>query len=114
MSAWRVSRSLLERIIRPVFLIVIVAPLFAPLVPTSKFAEKPSETRVVETVAPGVEHIIIRRGDFSEKADTDRWTIHALVLDPSRVRLELGRAMDEGVGTETVALWPPGMAPWRR
>lgn len=99
----RLPRSFLERIIRPVFLIFIIAPLLAPLAPTSKLAEKPSETRVVETVAPGVEHIIIRRGDFSEKADTDRWTIHALVLDPSRVRQELGRAMDEGVGTETVS-----------
>jgi exopolysaccharide biosynthesis protein len=56
-----------------------------------------------EIVAPGVEHIEIRRGDFTEKAAADRWTIHALVLDPRRARLRLGRAMDEGVGTETVS-----------
>ncbi len=66
-------------------------------------APKPPETRSVEEVAPGVEHIAIRRGDFAEKAETDRWTIHVLVLDPSRVRLGLARAMDEGVGLETVS-----------
>ncbi len=54
-------------------------------------------------MAPGVEHIAIRRGDVSEKLGADRWSIHVLVLDPSRVRLDLGRAMDEGVGTETVS-----------
>ncbi len=59
--------------------------------------------RTVETVRPGVEHIALKRGDFSDKLGADRWTVHALVLDPSRVRLELGRAMDEGVGTEPVS-----------
>jgi exopolysaccharide biosynthesis protein len=54
-------------------------------------------------VAPGVEHIEIRRGDFTPGVPTDRWTIHVLILDPSRVRLELGLAMDEGVGVETVS-----------
>ncbi len=66
-------------------------------------APKPPETRRVETVARGIEHISIRRGDLAEKAGTDRWTIHVLVLDPSRIRLELARAMDEGVGVETVS-----------
>jgi exopolysaccharide biosynthesis protein len=66
-------------------------------------APNPPETRHVETLAPGVEHISIRRGDFTEKAGTDRWTIHVLNLDPSQVRLELARAMDEGVGIETVS-----------
>jgi exopolysaccharide biosynthesis protein len=89
--------------LRPILALVLAATWLAPPAPASKPAGKAPETRVVETVAPGVEHVIIRRGDFSEKPEADRWTIHALVLDPSRVRLELGRAMDEGVGTETVS-----------
>ncbi len=61
------------------------------------------ETRRVETVAPGLEHVVIRRGDFAKDVQTDRWTINVLVLDPAKVRMELGRAMDEGVGTEPVS-----------
>lgn len=74
--------------------------LLLDLVLPSAGAAQSVHARVEETVAPGVEHTTIRRGDFSEKTDADRWVIHALVLDPSRVRLELGRAMDEGIGTE--------------
>ena len=59
------------------------------------------ETRHSEAVAPGVEHIVLRRGDFSTTAETERWTINMLVLDPQKIKLSLGRALDEGVGTET-------------
>ena len=63
------------------------------------------ETRKAETVAPGVEHIEIRRGDFSAGAapEKDRWTIHALVIDPQRARLKLAQALDEIVGAETTS-----------
>jgi hypothetical protein len=93
----------LDPFIRPVFSLALFLPFFALPAQIPMLAERAPETRAVETVAPGVEHIAIRRGDFSEKPGTNRWTIHALVLDPSRVRLKLGRAMDEGVGTETVS-----------
>jgi exopolysaccharide biosynthesis protein len=65
--------------------------------------ESPAETRRVETVAPGVEHIEIRRGDFTAGVAADRWTINVLTLDPRRVRLALGRAFDGGVGVETTS-----------
>ncbi|HVP91326.1 MAG TPA: hypothetical protein VMS75_08930, partial [Terriglobales bacterium] len=91
--------------IRPLFALLLLSLLGFALLPARSAqapqpAEKPPETRTVETVAPGVEHIAIRRGDSSDKLGVDRWAIHALVVDPSRIRLELGRAMDEGVGTE--------------
>jgi hypothetical protein len=65
--------------------------------------QAPQDARRAETVAPGVEHIEIRRGDFSVGLGPDRWTIHVLVLDPARTRLSLGRARDKGVGTETTS-----------
>lgn len=63
----------------------------------------PPDARRVETVAPGVEHVEIRRGDFSVGLGPDRWTIHVLILDPARTRLSLVRAYDRGVGTETTS-----------
>ena len=76
--------------------------LAAAAVPAATPAE-PRDVRRVETVAPGVELIEIRRGDFSVGLGPDRWTIHVLVLDPVRTRLALGRARDKGVGTETTS-----------
>jgi hypothetical protein len=61
------------------------------------------ETRRSDTVAPGVEHIEIRRGVFDVGIGPDRWIIHVLVVDPSRTRLGLARAGDKGVGTETTS-----------
>jgi hypothetical protein len=61
----------------------------------------PPETRRVESVAPGVEHIEVRRGDFGRGIGPDRWTINVLILDPSKTKIALGRALDRGVGTET-------------
>jgi len=61
------------------------------------------ETRRSETLAPGIEHLEILRGDFSAGTETDRWTINVLLLDPKRARLILARAMDEVVGAETTS-----------
>jgi len=69
--------------------------------PAPEAPQGPPETRRVETVAPGIEHIEIRRGDFGRGIGPDRWTINILVLDPSKTRIALGRALDRGVGTET-------------
>jgi Phosphodiester glycosidase len=85
--------------------------LFAPLafslslfaVPSAPPQNAAPETRRSETVAPGVEHIEIRRGVFDVGIGPDRWVIHVLVLDPSRTRLGLARAGDKGVGTETTS-----------
>jgi exopolysaccharide biosynthesis protein len=56
-----------------------------------------------EALAPGVEHLEIRRGDFSTEAETDRWIINALLLDPRRARITLAIAMDEVAGTESTS-----------
>ena len=61
------------------------------------------DARKTERVAPGVEHIEIRRGDFGRGLGPDRWVINVLVCDPAKVRLDLGRALDRGVGTETTS-----------
>jgi hypothetical protein len=64
---------------------------------------KAPESRRAEAVAPGVERIEIRRGEFSVGLGPDRWVINVLVLDPSKTRLALGRANDKIVGTETTS-----------
>lgn len=61
------------------------------------------ESRRNETVAPGVEHVEIRRGDFASDTQSDRWTIHALVVDPRQARLQIAQAADEIVGAETTS-----------
>jgi len=58
------------------------------------------DVRTSRTIAPGIELVEIKRGDFAAAPGTPRWTIHVLILDPARVRLGLGIAMDEIVGSE--------------
>src|ERR1043165_5592413 len=65
--------------------------------------EKLGETQRRETLAPGIEHLEVRRGDFTTEAEGDRWIINALILDPPRARLAIARAMDEIVGAETTS-----------
>jgi hypothetical protein len=57
-----------------------------------------AESRRSEIVAPGVEYLAIKRGDFAAPEGNDRWTIRVLVLDPSRVRIEPAIAMDKIAG----------------
>lgn len=67
------------------------------------FAAGSPDARRTAQVAPGVEHVEIRRGDFGRGLGPDRWVINILVCDPAKVRLTLGRARDRGVGTETTS-----------
>ncbi len=79
------------------------AVLFVTIVSLGSPSLPAQDTRQAETIAPGIEHLRIRRVDPEARSGADRWIIHAVVLDPARVRLALGRAMDEGVGTETTS-----------
>jgi hypothetical protein len=79
-------------------LLALILALAATAVPQTP--SKAPETRREETVAPGVERVEIRRGEFSVGLGPDRWVINVLVLDPSRTRLALGRANDRVVGTD--------------
>lgn len=81
--------------------LVLIAPALTSAVPAQDLPADPAESRRSETVVPGVEHLEIRRENAA--AEADRWVIHALVLDPRRVRLSLGRAFDGGVGVETTS-----------
>lgn len=60
------------------------------------------ETRQAVTIAPGLEHLQIKRGDLTAEQG-DRWDIHALIVDPHLFRLELGLALDEIIGVETTS-----------
>jgi hypothetical protein len=85
-------------------LFLTLALLALPLnsaAPAPETPQSPPETRRFEAVAPGVEHTEIRRGDFGRGIGPDRWTVNVLVLDPSKTKIALGRALDRGVGTET-------------
>jgi hypothetical protein len=80
-----------------------LALAFALGTPGPVLAAGPPDVRKAGTVAPGVEHVEIRRGEFGRGLGPDRWVINVLVCDPSKVRLALGRAQDRGVGTETTS-----------
>lgn len=61
------------------------------------------QTRTVDIIAPGVELLSIKRGDFAEAATADRWMIQVLTVDPKLARLQLAQAMDEIAGAETTS-----------
>jgi exopolysaccharide biosynthesis protein len=94
-------RFALDLVIGPIIALVLLAlpPIAATQTPET--LRSLPETRRSEPIAPGIEHIEIRRGDFGRGIGTDRWTVNVLVLDPSKTKLFLGRALDRGVGTET-------------
>jgi hypothetical protein len=92
-----------DRVTRPCIALALFALSFSTAALSLDFSKNPPETRRVEAVAPGVDHIEIRRGDFVRGIGPDRLVINVLVLDPSKTRLALGRARDRGVGTETTS-----------
>lgn len=65
-------------------------------------APRSNETRRTVTLAPGIEHWEIKRGDFASEGK-DRWTINVLLVDAQRARLRLGVATEEIVGAETTS-----------
>ncbi len=66
-------------------------------------SERTEPTQTSESVAPGIELLSIKRGDFSGSATGDRWTIQVLTVDPKMARLRLAQAMDEIAGAETTS-----------
>jgi len=84
-------------------LLAILVFVFAGQAQTSRAGE----THKAETIASGVEHIEIQRGDFSSEQaaekNKDRWTIHVLMIDPRRAKMKLAQAMDEIAGAETTS-----------
>ncbi len=60
------------------------------------------ETRQTATIASGLEHLQIKRGDFTAEQG-DRWLINVLLVDPHLIRLELGLALDEILGVEAAS-----------
>lgn len=85
------------RLLRPWALLVL-------LMACAGLAQAPrsNEPRRTTTLAPGIEHGEIKRGDFANEGK-DRWTINVLLVDARRARLRLGVATDEIVGAETTS-----------
>ena len=84
--------------------LILLAGILAPA-PAGRPSQSSSskEIRKSEALAPGIEHLEIRRGDFASEAGTDRWIINVLVIEPKSGRLTLARALDEVVGAETTS-----------
>lgn len=78
--------------------------LLVLLVACASLAQTPrgNETRRTATLAPGIEHWELKRGDFAS-AGRERWTINVLRVDARRARLRLGVATEEIVGAETTS-----------
>ena len=83
------------------FCLLLTGIAFLTLLSLAQVAT-PGEQRSAETLAPGIEHLEIKRGDFSAEV-ADRWQIHVLIVDPSKAAVKLARAMDEIVGAETTS-----------
>ena len=103
MDRTRNRRGTLRTLSAIAFLAVSAALAASAFGPPQSLPGKAQESRRSEMVAPGLERIEIRRGDFSVGLGPDRWVINVLVLDPSRTRLALGRARDRLAGTETTS-----------
>jgi exopolysaccharide biosynthesis protein len=71
----------------------------------STAAQTPAAARdqAWQTVAPGVEHLQIVRGQQSDAEATGPLLINMLRVDPTKARVRLARAMDQAVGVETVS-----------
>jgi exopolysaccharide biosynthesis protein len=62
-----------------------------------------TEGLIFREVAPGIEHGQVSSGQASTDESTGPWFINALRIDLQRARLKIVRALDEGVGLETVS-----------
>ncbi|HEX4899183.1 MAG TPA: hypothetical protein VFV61_01545, partial [Pyrinomonadaceae bacterium] len=56
-----------------------------------------------QPIAPGIEYLQVVRRSASNEAGNGPWLINALRVDLKMARLQLARALDEGVGLETVS-----------
>lgn len=83
--------------------LTILLLCLAGAIPAVQQSANVQDARTAETLAPGIEHILIKRGNFEAEASGDHWTIHALVVDSRLARLKLGQAMDEVAGAETTS-----------
>ena len=86
-------------------LIRLLTTLLLGLMALAMAGQQPhaEQTRTVEAIAPGVELISIKRGNFNEGAPGDRWTIQILEVDSKLARLRLAQALDEVAGAETTS-----------
>jgi exopolysaccharide biosynthesis protein len=90
-------------------LLVLLLAFFAGALPLQRAAAQSSEglrftqSLNLQDVSPGIEYGQTTSGRASKDEHTGPWVINALRVDPSRATLKLVRALDEGVGLETVS-----------
>jgi exopolysaccharide biosynthesis protein len=87
----------------PIRVLTILVLCLAGFIQASQQTIRGADERIVDPFASGIEHILIKRGDFSTEPRGDRWTIHALIVDSKHARLKLAQAMDEVAGAETTS-----------
>lgn len=66
-------------------------------------ATAPAATLNFQSIAPGLEHAQVTRGQASKDESTGPWLINALRIDLSLAKIKIVRALDAGVGLETVS-----------
>ena len=71
-------------------------------------AQESSRTRFTESlrleeIAPGIEYGQTQPGRATDDESTGPWLINVLRVDLGRARIKVARALDEGVGVETVS-----------
>ncbi len=110
MKTTRISKSLFLAIFYPrtVLVLVLLAFLGASQTPQISHAQQRgsrfTDSLKLEEVAPGVEYgQVTSTGGASKKEDAGPWLISVLRVDLQRARLKIVRALDEGVGLETVS-----------
>jgi exopolysaccharide biosynthesis protein len=90
-----------------VLLLLAAAPLWQPRVQTAHGQASDSArftgTLRFHEVAPGIEYGQTTSGHASKDVLTGPWYINVLRIDLSRANLKIVRALDEGVGMETVS-----------
>ncbi|MGH9956922.1 MAG: phosphodiester glycosidase family protein [Pyrinomonadaceae bacterium] len=66
-------------------------------------ATSPAQSQEFQEVAPGIEHLQLKRGGTSSGESKGPWLINLLRVDLSKVDIRVVHALDEGVGLETVS-----------
>lgn len=66
-------------------------------------APPPAQSQDFQAVAPGIEHLQLKRGGASPGDPKGPWLINLLRIDLSKTNIQVVHALDEGVGLETVS-----------
>ncbi len=98
-----------QRVARLCLGLLLACVIQAPLTPTQvvsarlQIATASTATLNFQTIAPGLEHGQVTRGQASKDESTGPWLINALRVDLSLATIRIVRALDAGLGLETTS-----------